>query len=176
MTPDGSRFPAPEHCARLTDMSGYTIRRYRPGDAGAVLAMADRLTVGVAPWRDADAVRTAVRGWVSGAISGSGDGPVWVAELGGAVVGFVHAGERAHFSGERDGYVGELVVAEAAERHGIGRALLAAAEDWAAGRGLRRLSLETGAANTTARAFYAALGYQEEDVRLSRSIAPRTGS
>lgn len=159
-------------------MSGYTIRRYEPRDARAVLAMADRLTVGVAPWRDAGAVRTAVRGWVSGALSGdpiTGD-PVWVAELDGAVVGFVHAGERTHFSGERDGYVGELVVAEPAARRGIGRALLAAAEDWAAGRGLRRLSLETGAANTTARAFYAALGYQEEDVRLSRSIAPRTGS
>lgn len=163
-------------------MSQFVIRRYRPGvpgpgsdaapgDAETVLGLADRLTVGVAPWRDPDEVLAAVRGWVTEAIAGAGDDePVWVAVLDGAVVGFVHAGERRHFSGERDGYVGELVVAESAERHGIGRALLAAAEDWAAGRGLRRLSLETGAANTAARAFYAALGYQEEDVRLSRPI------
>jgi GNAT superfamily N-acetyltransferase len=150
---------------------GFEVRRYRDGDAAAVLALADRLTIGVAPWRDPGAVRDAVRSWVRDAVGGTD--PVWVAEAGGAVVGFVHAGERAHFSGERDGYVGELVVAEDVARQGIGRALLAAAERWAAGRGLRRLTLETGAANATARAFYAALGYQEEDVRLTVDLSNR---
>ena len=152
-------------------MGGFVVRRYRDGDAAAVAGLADRLTAGVAPWRDAGAVRDAVRGWVRDATVGTD--PVWVAEAGGVVVGFVHAGERAHFSGERDGYVGELAVAEHAARRGVGRALLAAAERWAAGRGLRRLTLETGAANGTARAFYAALGYQEEDVRLSRDLRSR---
>jgi ribosomal protein S18 acetylase RimI-like enzyme len=37
-------------------------------------------------------------------------------------------------------------------------------------RGLARITLETGAANDAARAFYAALGYREEDVRLSRAL------
>ena len=137
------------------------------------MALADRLTIGVASWRDERAVLAAVRGWVGDAVGGDVEvEPVWVAELGGVVVGFVHGGERRHFSGEKDAYVGELVVARHAERQGIGRALLAEVERWAVGRGVRRLTLETGAANSSARAFYAALGFLEEDVRLSRGLSP----
>jgi len=72
--------------------------------------------------------------------------------------------------GEVDAYVGELMVAEGAQRRGIGTRLVRAAEQWARSQGLRHLTLETGAANGTARAFYAALGYAEEDVRLTRTI------
>jgi ribosomal protein S18 acetylase RimI-like enzyme len=149
-------------------MPDLVVRPYQAADADAVLALAPRLTEGVAPWRDPAAVERAVRGWVADAIDGTE--PVWVAVLDGRVVGFVHAGERRHFTGERDGYVGELVVAADAARSGVGRALMDAAHRWAARRGLRRLTLETGAANTTARAFYRALGYAEEDVRLTRPL------
>jgi ribosomal protein S18 acetylase RimI-like enzyme len=38
---------------------------------------------------------------------------------------------------------------------------------WAAQRDVGAITLETGAANTRARIFYAALGFVEEDVRLS---------
>jgi hypothetical protein len=37
------------------------------------------------------------------------------------------------------------------------------------------LTLETGAANHGGRAFYAALGYLEEDVRLTKKIRTGTG-
>lgn len=155
-------------------MDDVLIRPYRATtDREAVLALAPRLAEGVAPWRDSAAVADAVRGWVVEAVDAAPDSTderVWVAEAAGAVVGFVHAAERAHFTGARDGYVGELAVAEPAQGRGVGRALLRAAERWAAERGLARLSLETGAANTAARAFYRALGYQEEDVRLSRAV------
>jgi GNAT superfamily N-acetyltransferase len=52
----------------------------------------------------------------------------------------------------------------------VGRSLVAAAEAWARERGLSRITLETGAANSAARAFYAALGFAEEDVRLTRTL------
>jgi hypothetical protein len=45
-----------------------------------------------------------------------------------------------------------------------------AAEEWGAARGLDYLTLETGMANHAARAFYAALRYLEEDVRLTKRI------
>jgi len=38
-------------------------------------------------------------------------------------------------------------------------------------RGLDRISLETGAANTRARGFYERQGYQDEEVRLTRVLA-----
>jgi GNAT superfamily N-acetyltransferase len=81
-----------------------------------------------------------------------------------------------HFTGERDGYIGELVVADHASRRGIGRALIAAAEAWSRDHGLRKLTLLTGAFNANARAFYAALGFAEEEVRLTRPIRPQVES
>jgi GNAT superfamily N-acetyltransferase len=46
-----------------------------------------------------------------------------------------------------DAYVGELVIGSAFEGRGAGRALMAAAERWAAERGLSRITLDTGAHN-----------------------------
>ncbi len=67
------------------------------------------------------------------------------------------------------------MVDTAAERRGVGAALVAAAEDWASQRGLARITLETGAANLGARRFYAALGYADEDVRLSKPVVASNG-
>ena len=81
------------------------------------MRMADRLQEGVAPWREHDAVLIAVRGWVSDSLSELSDpeSASFVAERGGEVVGFICVSERAHFAGEVDTYIGELVVTEAAE-------------------------------------------------------------
>lgn len=57
-----------------------------------------------------------------------------------------------------------------ATRLGIGRALIEAAQAWARDRGLENLTLHTGACNTAARAFYAALGFTEGEVRLTRPV------
>lgn len=150
------------------------LRRYEPADRPAVLALATRLTAGVAPWRDPDAVRDAARGWVTDPLDAaeSSGSATFVAESGGTLLGLVTVGERRHFTGEVDGYVGALAVAAGQERQGIGRALMQAAEQWARDRGRSRLTLETGAANHAARSFYMSLGYEEEDVRLSRSRPP----
>jgi ribosomal protein S18 acetylase RimI-like enzyme len=94
-----------------------------------------------------------------------------VARAAGTVVGLVSVSEQQHWNGQVDAYVGELVTAEAWEGRGVGRALLARAEQWARDRGLDRISLETGAANTRARGFYERQGYQDEEVRLTRVLA-----
>ena len=49
-------------------------------------------------------------------------------------------------------------------------AVLVAADAWARDQGLRNLTLHTGAFNANARGFYAALGFAEEEVRLTRPI------
>lgn len=114
------------------------------------------------------------------------DGAVLVAVDEAGVAGVITIGEQRHFTAEADGYIGELAVASRAARRGIGRALIAAAEAWAQSRGLRHLTLHTGMANTPARHFYAALGFHEEEIRLTRPLqagrgrratsAARTGS
>ncbi|OLT16771.1 hypothetical protein BJF80_05510 [Serinicoccus sp. CUA-874] len=149
-----------------------SIRPYAPDDRDAVLSLAARLTTGTAPWRDPVAVRRTVTAWVAEALDvvDPETGPVWVALDGDAVVGVVHAGTRVHWSGEVDAYVGELVVAPTHERTGTGRRLMSRAEGWARERGHTRLTLETGATNTAARSFYAALGYVTEEVVLTRDL------
>jgi len=142
------------------------VRRYRPSDRGAALALAPRLTEGVAVWRDRARVKAAVERWVVDAID-EADADLLVADHSGVVVGFVSLREREHWSGGRDAYVGALAVARDVEGHGVGRALVDAASAWADERDLSSLTLETGAANERARGFYARLGFRDEDVRLT---------
>ena len=137
------------------------IRTGTGADLEAVLALAPRLAVGVAPWRDQAEAIAAGRRWLEGSLAAAaqGDGTVFVAAMADQVLGVISIRPSTHFTGERDGYIGELAVAEHASRQGIGRALIDAADAWARGHGLAHLTLHTGARNAGARAFYAALGF-----------------
>lgn len=148
------------------------IRPVQPGDHARVLALAPRLVEGVAAWRDPQAVRRSVYGWVESSLDTAGQPghAVYVAIAHGRVAGVVTVCEQAHFTGQVDAYIGELAVASSLERRGIASQLTHAAEAWAVRRGLAFLTLETGAANQPARAFYAHCGYQEEDIRLTKAV------
>ena len=148
------------------------IRPAHESDTDLLVRIAERLQEGVATWRDPEAVRRAVIGWVRESLAdlSDPDNGAFVAERNGEVVGFVCVSERTHFTGEVDTYIGELVVSKVAEGGGVGRALVEAAEDWGRARGRTRVVVDTGAANAPARQFYAALGYEEEDVTVSRAI------
>jgi len=61
---------------------------------------------------------------------------------------------------QRRGHIETLIVARAQRRRGIGRALMAAATEWARGRGAHQLLLTVWAGNDDAERFYAALGYR----------------
>jgi len=63
------------------------IRPFRGEDREQVLALAPRLTEGVAPWRDPAAVASAVAGWVASSLDSSGEPghAVFVAELDGRI-------------------------------------------------------------------------------------------
>jgi ribosomal protein S18 acetylase RimI-like enzyme len=150
------------------------VRLYEPRDREPVLRLAERLQEGVAPWRDATAVGAAVEEWVREAVDSDASErqAVFVAEERGEVVGFVTTSTRRHFAGDLDAYVGELVVDRRAEGRGIGRMLMTAVEDWGRCQGFAHISLDTGAANAHARAFYRALGYEEEDIKLTKPLHP----
>lgn len=150
------------------------VRRYEDADRSAVLALAPRLAEGVAPWRPVDGVLAAVTGWVFEALERSAepDRFVLVAEhTDGGIAGFVSGEHRTHWSGQPQLYVGELVVAPHSERRGVGRALMDAVVDHAQQYGLAAITLDTGAANADARAFYSRLGFAEEDVKLTKVLS-----
>jgi ribosomal protein S18 acetylase RimI-like enzyme len=148
------------------------IRAAGDHDRPAVLQLAPRLAEGVAPWRDHQAALLAAQQWLTDSFAAAArqDGTVLVAVCKASIAGVITISEQCHFTGELDGYIGELAVAAHETRRGIGRALIAAAETWARDRGLRNLTLHTGIANIPARDFYAALGFQEEELRLTRPL------
>jgi ribosomal protein S18 acetylase RimI-like enzyme len=148
------------------------IRSFLPGDRSQVLALAPRLTEGVAPWRDPAAVHRAAQNWVRTSIDTAAQPghAIYVAIAGDQVVGVVSIREQTHFTGQTDAYVGELAVASGMERRGIATALMNTAEAWAAQRGLAFMTLHTGAANQPARGLYQRLGYREEELLLTKAI------
>jgi ribosomal protein S18 acetylase RimI-like enzyme len=170
------------HAPDMEDDQATTIRPAREQDRVQVLALAPRPTEGAAIWRCPDAVLTAATGWLDTSLDAAlaesaamyvacvaaGDDPADPER----VVGVISVGRDRHFTGDDDAYIGELAVAPDAIRTGVGRRLVRAAESWARGGGLRRVSLHTGAATVTARAFYDALGFREEDVRLPLVLEP----
>lgn len=147
-----------------------TIRELPDADRSAVLALSDRLTIGVAAWRDPVAVSAAVLGWLETSTASDFAGAALVAEIDGRVVGFVSVDVETHFAGEVDAYLGELLVDAPHEGAGVGAALVAAAESAARKRGHRCLTLSTGAANHRALGFYSSLGFEAEDVKLTKVL------
>jgi len=150
-----------------------TIRAATDADGPVHLALADRLRQGVAPWRDEAVVVDAVRGWVEASVAAMDEAghAVLVAELGSTVVGFVTLSPGSHWSGVAEPSIGDLVVAPEAEGQGIGSALVEAVIERARSEGHTRVSVSTGAANARALGLYRRLGFEDEDVTLSRRLA-----
>ena len=154
------------------DRPGAVIRYYREEDRQALLHLASRLTIGIAPWRSEAGMQAAAGTWVETSIARIGpEGTVFVAELDGVVVGFASVAREVAFTGEAQAYIGELAVTAGAEGQGIGQALLAAVEAWAREQKLHLLVLDTGAANQRARRFYERSRFQEESVRLTKVLS-----
>ena len=124
------------------------IRPYRDSDLGAVVDLWQACDL-TRPWnppaRDIAFCRS------------SGHGEIFVAEADGGIIGTVMAGHDGH-----RGWVYYLAVDPARRRDGLGRRLVAQAEDWLATQGVPELMLMIRDTNTAVQAFYERLGYVQE--------------
>lgn len=96
---------------------------------------------------------------------------VWVAERGGAVVGFLCGRVRvlpSYFGGGNVGFVSDVYVSPECRGGGIGRRLLGTAIEWYEGRGIRRVELQVIAGNPGARELYLDMGWKDELVQMVR--------
>jgi ribosomal protein S18 acetylase RimI-like enzyme len=148
------------------------VRPFVSEDRAFVISLAHRLAIGMQPWRHRDLWLTTVEGWLTESIQQhSQKTMVWIAENeDGERVGFATVSHSTHFTGQPQAYIGELATAETAEGHGVGSALVNACEEWAREQGYAILTLSTGAANARALQFYRHLGFQDEDVTLTKLI------
>ena len=151
------------------------IRPATPADREAMLALVPRLRAfGDVPFRTAEAHDRAEGGALERALGAPDpEALLVVAELDGVagVAGVAYARPATdYFSGERHGHLDILAVAEAAEGHGVGRALIRAAEAWARASGFRLLDLNVFAANARARAVYERAGFVADTMRYMKEL------
>jgi GNAT superfamily N-acetyltransferase len=150
------------------------IRPATPTDRSAILALVPRLSeVGAPPWRARPHMIAADTQEVSqGLEDQSGRSRFLVAEHGGTLLGFIYLMTLVdYYTGQEAGHVADIVVAPQAEGQGVGRALLAAGEEWARSRGYALLSLNVLAGNRGPRTMYEKLGYAPEWVKYVKPLA-----
>src|SRR5262245_13488099 len=81
-------------------------------------------------------------------------------------LGFVFVEEvHDYFTLERHAHIGILAVAEAAEGRGAARALIGAAESWARGRSMSKITLNVFEGNAHARQVYEHVGFKPETIK-----------
>jgi ribosomal protein S18 acetylase RimI-like enzyme len=143
-------------------------------DLDFVLSLAPRLVeFGNVPGRDAAQMIARDRDVLRAALEApSADTELFVAEADdGARLGLIHLTTAGDYYSDRDtAHIADVVVATEAGGRGVGRALIAFAEDWARSRGFALLTLNVFSANRRARDLYGRLGFEEEWIRCIKRL------
>jgi GNAT superfamily N-acetyltransferase len=135
------------------------IRDYAPADFEAVAALWERCGL-TRPWNDpADDIGLCLDSGHGAVLVG--EAPVGEAEGAKAVIATVMVGHDGH-----RGWVYYLAVDPAKGRKGLGRRMMAAAEQWLLARGLPKLHLMVRAENDAVAAFYRKLSYLDSGTRV----------
>ena len=142
------------------------VRHAEPRDAPTLVALAEAVAaepegwlITAGGWRSAGEERRYIR-----AIRRSPHAAVLIAEDGGELVGRLSIARDPHPASRHVADVG-LLVAKTHRRRGIGRALLVAAEEWAAASSVKKIELHVFPYNEAAIALYRTLGYEQEGLR-----------
>jgi ribosomal protein S18 acetylase RimI-like enzyme len=157
----------------MTDTS-LLIRLAEEEDADFILAQVTRfVNFTLPPWRRREACIGGIRRDLSRHLD---DQPpnsyLFVAEdADGERAGFIHLQRTVDFfTGFSNCHISDLAVAPTHEGTGVGKALLAHAETWAAEHDCRLLTLAVFPGNERARALYAAAGYATDLLRLAKPV------
>jgi len=153
----------------LTTELEFVVRPADPGDAEALTRLAEAVSAepeawlisADGEWRSVGEERRYLR-----AVRRYEHAAVLVAERAsdGAIVGRLSVARDTHPASAHVADVG-LMVAKDARRRGVGRALLAAAVDWARASGVRKLELHVFPWNEPAIQLYERFGFEREGYR-----------
>lgn len=134
------------------------VRPYQTGDWPDWL----RMSLALFPQHSADDLAAGMRAHLA-----RPDAEVFVAERDdGSIAGFVEVGERPYADGcdsSPVAYVEAWYVDPDVRRKGYGRALLAAAEEWARARGRTEIASDSQLDNLVSHAAHRGAGYEEVD-------------
>jgi GNAT superfamily N-acetyltransferase len=150
------------------------IRRAVSADWETIFALIPRLVeFGPPAWRDPVAMSATDRKVIGAALQSLHDDPAVIVavapEVG--VVGFLHVHSVLdYYTQRKHGHVADIVVTGAYEGRGIGRQLLAAAEDWARSQHYEWLTISVFAENGRAARTYDQLGFKPDIARLLKPL------
>ena len=150
------------------------IRAATPHDRAFVLGLADRLAdFAHPPWRSEEEIVGGDRRALAEAFdTATADHALFVAERNGTPAGCLLMWTlEDYFSGERHAHVSVIATTREAEGQGVGRALMAHAEQWARERGHSRITLSVFEANRRAQQLYERSGYQVEMRRYVKLLS-----
>jgi RimJ/RimL family protein N-acetyltransferase len=144
------------------------VRRAKPGDAGALVALAEEVAsepqgwlISDGAWRTPGEERRFLR-----ALRRYSDAAVFVAEVPDRIVGRLSLGRDPHPASRHVADLG-LMVAVTYRRRGVGNALLEQAVEWARQAGILNLELHVFPHNEAAIALYERFGFRREGYRRS---------
>jgi RimJ/RimL family protein N-acetyltransferase len=142
------------------------VRRASPGDAGALVELAEAVAsepegwlISDGTWRTPGEERRFLR-----ALRRYSDAAVFVAELPEGIVGRLSLGRDPHPASRHVADLG-LMVSATHRRRGVGSALLREAIDWATQSDIRKLELHVFPHNDAAIALYESFGFRREGLR-----------
>ncbi len=143
-----------------------SVRRAHPGDAAALVALAESVAsepegwlISDGAWRTSGEERRFLR-----ALRRYQDAAVFVAEAPEGIVGRLSLGRDPHPASRHVADLG-LMVAASHRRRGVGKALLQQAVDWARDVRVRKLELHVFPHNEAAIALYERFGFRREGFR-----------
>jgi GNAT superfamily N-acetyltransferase len=155
-------------------VSPVQVRTATRADRDFIVGVVPRLRAfGAPPLRPITALDRAEREALERALAApSDDAILFIGEADGNPAGIAYAQTATdYFTRERHGHLAIIAVAEAGEGRGVGRALLAAVEQWASERRYRFLTLNVFAGNERARAVYERAGYAPDTIRYAKVLA-----
>ncbi|MCA9878591.1 MAG: N-acetyltransferase [Thermomicrobiales bacterium] len=157
----------------MSNFGQLTIRPLSTEDAAFVTQVAPRLYPGpTASPRDPARMQSYFATFTPANLTRDAGAEAFVALGGGVPLGLlVIKPDFDYFTDHPRAYIEILVVAESAEGRGVGRALMAFAEQWGRERGCREVVLDVFANNTGAIAFYERVGYAPDHLRMSKPLA-----
>jgi GNAT superfamily N-acetyltransferase len=154
-------------------MTKIRVRPAAPDDEDFILRHVPHLVAfGPPAWRDVQQMIDTDTVVIGRAVRGQGDAAVLVAEdASGRPLGFLHVcGETDYYTRGECGHIADIVVAPEARGHGVGEALMSAAEQWARAQGYALLTLNVFVENTHARALYERSGFGAETIRYVKAL------
>ena len=156
-------------------MTSFLVRPAAPCDLAGVVALVPRLRAfGAPPLRPIEALDAAEQRTIEQFFDAPPEGAhLWVAVTADrGVIGAAYAHDaKDYFTGETHGHLGILAVSADVEGQGVGRALMAGVERWAAERAYRFITLNVFAGNARALGVYERAGYRPDTMRYVKELS-----